>query len=203
VTGWRGGLLLILLAAAPPAALAQAPADSGWSVESGDLFWKTPNPFMCWFRNYRKNPLDYRFVPVVLTWERELGQGAKRGFFRGDWSGLVSGVFTDITAGPEHHWAGVAAGLQYNFHPLATPRLTPFVGWRGGVGGLDASHVRYGQERDLTFTYLIGIGFEYRIGRSASLIVQTLTQHISNGWQTHPSEGVDVTGPSLGLRWRR
>ncbi|MGD1032110.1 MAG: acyloxyacyl hydrolase [Opitutaceae bacterium] len=202
-------LAAILAAGGAGPVSAQTQADSSSLADTGSLeasssyLWlKTPNPFTSWLPNYHKNPLPYIFVTTTITWTDPLTAPAGNGILRGNWEGLLSGVATAITDGPEHHWFGGAAGLRYNFVPKDPSRWTPFIDFRGGVGGLDASNVKYGQERDLTFTFLIGVGVRYSLTKDTSVIVQSLTQHISNGWQTHPSEGVDLTGLAIGCRSR-
>jgi hypothetical protein len=171
-------------------------------ADSSYLWLKTPNPFTFWAPNYHKNPLPYVFVTTTVTWSEPLVLPTGEGFLRGSWEGLVSGMATAITDGPEHHWFGGAVGLRYNFVPKGSEKWTPFVDFRGGAGEIDASNVKYGQERDLTFTFLIGLGVRYNLNKGSSIILETLTQHISNGWQTHPSEGVDLTGLAIGWRDR-
>jgi hypothetical protein len=170
-----------------------------WSVDSSYLYIQTPNPFTFWTKNYRKNPLTYAFVTSDLTWMKmATSPSSGSSWLRGNWEYTVSGIFTAITSGPETHWGGAAAGLRYNFVPKPSNRWSPFVDFRGGVGCINASGVKYGQSRDLTFTFLIGAGVRYNIDQRSFFTIQTLTQHISNGWQTHPSQGVDLTGMAIG-----
>ena len=87
---------------------AQTPADSSSLADTGSLeasssyLWlKTPNPFTSWLPNYHKNPLPYIFVTTNITWTDPLTAPAGNGILRGNWEGLLSGVATAITDGPE------------------------------------------------------------------------------------------------------
>jgi hypothetical protein len=168
------------------------------SLDIGYLGIKTPNPFTWWTDNYRKNPLPYKFAPLQITWHRQATNVSGEGFLRGNWEYQASLVYTSIVDGPESRWGGFAGGVRYNFVSRDTQTIAPFVDFRVGAGGIDASGVKDGQEKDLTYTFLIGIGVRINYAENAFVTVQTLTQHISNGWATNPSAGIDLTGFSVG-----
>jgi hypothetical protein len=114
---------------------------------------------------------------------------------------IHSVVWSAVTRGPENHWAGVVTGFRYHYD---LPRLHSalFATFQGGVGAIDSSGLRYAQETDLTFTFLNAIGIRTQLTENFAMHFQLLGQHISNGWQTHPSEGIDCSGFSLAFSYR-
>jgi hypothetical protein len=167
----------------------------------GDLRWKTTGPLVGWTKNYRRNPIPYRIALAAVTYARPLTAPNADSIWRHvDFLGSV--VWSSITRGPENHWGGVTTGFRYNYDLPRRYHTALYGSFQGGVGAIDSSGEKYAQETDLTFTYLAAIGVRTRLSDALSLQVQALGQHISNGWQTHPSEGVDCWGVSLGFAYR-
>lgn len=165
----------------------------------GVLGWRTSGPFTGITKNFRENPIPYRMVVTTASVAQRIP--TDRPILR-NLELVHTAVWSAITRGPENHWGGLVTGLRY-YYPLPSRWHTAlFVSWQGGVGAIDSSGLRYAQERDLTFTFLNAVGIQTHLSESLDLHVQLLGQHISNGWQTHPSEGIDCSGFSLALRYR-
>lgn len=205
---WAAGLAVALAACAT---LAAQPFSAGptefdrparpfaYEMTIGDLGWKTSGPFTGWTKNFRRNPIPYRMVVTALGVSQPVT--ARGGFWR-DFEFVHSAVWSSITSGPENHWGGLATGLRYHYRLPARFHTSAFASFQGGVGAIDSSGLRYAQETDLTFIYLAAVGLRTRITDSVAVHVQLLGQHISNGWQTHPSEGIDCSGWSLAISYR-
>jgi hypothetical protein len=161
--------------------------------------WKTSGPFTGWTKNFRKNPIPYRMDVTAVTFSRPLG--STRPFWR-NVEFLRSVVWSSITRGPENHWGGAALGYRYSRALPGIPHTALFASFQGGVGAIDASGQRYAQARDLTFIYLAATGIRTRLNESWGAHLQVLGQHISNGWQTRPSEGIDCSGLSFSVTYR-
>lgn len=172
-----------------------------YEVTFGHLPWKTSGPFVGWTKNFRRNPLPYRIDITAVTFSRPMGTADPESFWT-HFDFLRSAVWSSITRGPENHWGGLATGLRYNHAWRGLPGTSLFASFQGGVGAIDSSRVRYAQAKDLTFTYLAAIGVRARISKTVDADFQVLGQHISNGWQTRPSEGIDCSGFSLAVRYR-
>jgi hypothetical protein len=161
--------------------------------------WKTSGPFTGWTKNFRTNPIPYRMDVMAVTFARPLG--STKPFLR-NVEILNSAVWSSITRGPENHWGGIATGFRYNLRMPMVRRMSLFTSFQGGIGAIDASGQKYAQAKDLTFIYLAAAGVRTRITETMNLHVQVLGQHISNGWQTRPSEGIDCSGWSLAVSYR-
>jgi hypothetical protein len=172
----------------------------GYEFAFGHMPWQTSGPFTGWTKNFRKNPIPYRMDVAALTFSRPLA--TTRPFWR-NVEFLRSVVWSSITRGPENHWAGGALGFRYGRQLPMLPRGTAlFASFQGGVGAIDASGQRYAQAKDLTFIYLAAAGVRTQINDSVGVHLQVLGQHISNGWQTRPSEGIDCSGFSFAVTYR-
>jgi hypothetical protein len=167
----------------------------------GHLPWKTSGPFTGITKNFRPNPIPYRIELTELTFARPLVAAGSDSIWR-NFDFLRSIVWSSITRGPEHHWGGATLGFRYNYALPARWHTSLFASYQGGVGLIDSSGLKYAQETDLTFTYVAALGFRTQVTDRWEIHWQVLGQHISNGWQTHPSEGIDCGGFSLAVSYR-
>ena len=200
------GLLAIGCAVAVRANAAEAatefdrPRDAlAYELTVGDLGWKTSGPFTGITKNFRRNPIPYRmtFAAVNLSHPVRAGHVFWRRF-----EFVHSAVWSSITSGPENHWGGVTTGFRYHQPLPARFHSSLFVSFQGGVGAIDSSGQKYAQETDLTFAFVNAIGIRTRVTDTVSLDLQLLGLHISNGWQTKPSEGIDCSGLSFAISYR-
>lgn len=186
-------------AAFAPSELDRAPSEFSYEFTAGDLAWKTSGPFTGWTKNFRRNPIPYRTTFTAVSVSHPVR--ARRAFWR-KFEYVHSAIWSGITRGPENHWAGLATGLRYHQPLPARLHTSLFASFQGGVGGIDASGQKYAQAKDLTFAYIAAAGFRTRISDSIAVHVQVLGQHISNGWQTRPSEGIDCAGWAFSVSYR-
>lgn len=186
-------------AVAQPSDFDRSPSRFTYEFTAGHLDWKTSGPFTGITKNFRRNPIPYRIELAAVSLAQPV---PLPGAFWRNVECVHSAVWSAITRGPENHWGGVVTGLRYHYDLPTRWRMSLFASWQGGVGAIDSSGQRYAQETDLTFTYLNAIGIRAQLTRSLALDVQLLGQHISNGWQTHPSEGIDCSGASLAVSYR-
>jgi len=188
-----------LVDAGAPVTVPYAPR---WTEEFslGHLAWKTSGPLEGWTKNFRKNPIPYRIELATMTWTRPLVAPGIESRWR-NFDFMTSLVWSQVTRGPENHWGGVAFGFRYHYRFSARLPLRAFVSYQGGIGAIDSSGQHYAQETDLTFTYLAALGVHADLTSRWGLNLQVIGQHISNGWQTHPSEGIDCSGFSLGFTY--
>jgi hypothetical protein len=182
-----------------PSEFDRSPVRFTYELTLGHLDWKTSGPFTGITKSFRQNPIPYRIELTAVSLARPM---PLRATFWSNFELVHSVVWSSITRGPENHWGGVVTGLRYH-HDLPTRfRSSLFASWQGGIGAIDSSGLRYAQETDLTFTYLNALGVHAQVTEDLGLDIQLLGQHISNGWQTHPSEGIDCSGVSLAFRYR-
>jgi len=189
------------IAAPEPSSFDRPARPISYEFTMGELPWKTSGPFTGVTKNFRRNPIPYRISLAAVTFSRPLFASGASSFWR-DFDLLESVVWSSITRGPENHWGGVTAGFRYHRALPGRLPLSVFASFQGGVGAIDSSGQRYAQETDLTFTYLNALGVRAQITDALAVDFQVLGQHISNGWQTHPSEGIDCSGFSLAFSYR-
>ena len=182
-----------------PSAFDRPLAPFAYEFTVGDLGWKTSGPFTGWTKNFRPNPIPYRLTLVALSASQRVS--SQRPILRHcEW--VHSVVWSSITSGPENHWGGLATGLRYHYELPERFHTSLFASFQGGIGGIDSSGLKYAQEKDLTFTYLAAVGLRTRVTAAWAVHLQLLGQHISNGWQSHPSEGIDCSGYSIVASYR-
>jgi hypothetical protein len=192
-------ILAAPLHASEPSVFDRAPQPFAYEFTVGHLDWRTSGPFTGWTKNFRRNPIPYRIALAAVSVSQPVD--SRRALWRNcEW--VHSAVWSQITRGPEHHWGGLATGLRYHHALPARFHTTLFASFQGGIGAIDSSGQRYAQETDLTFIYLAALGARTRITDSFAVHLQVLGQHISNGWQTRPSEGIDCGGFSLAFSYR-
>jgi hypothetical protein len=182
-----------------PSEFDRLPPHFGYELTVGHLDWKTSGPFTGITKNFRQNPIPYRIELAAVSISQPVP--IHRAIWR-NFELVHSAVWSSITRGPENHWAGVVTGLRYHYDLPTRFRSSAFASWQGGVGAIDSSGQRYAQETDLTFTYLNAVGLHTQVTENLAVDLQLLGQHISNGWQTHPSEGIDCSGFSVAFRYR-
>jgi hypothetical protein len=186
-------------AAAVPSEFDRTAPPLTYEAGFGSLSWKTSGPFTGITKNFRANPIPYRMEVAIFSVAAPV---RFHGSFWRRFEFVHSAVWSAITRGPENHWGGVVTGLRFHYDLPGPLPIALFASWQGGVGGIDASGQRYAQEKDLTFAYLNAVGLRTQLTSALALHVQLQGQHISNGWQTHPSEGIDCAGWSFALSYR-
>jgi Lipid A 3-O-deacylase (PagL) len=181
---------------------------SRWSLdfESAYAFYDARNPwFLLVGQNgpiNRPNPFDYHLNTYVFGARYDLTKVGGWSFLRGYWQSSFGATYSDILQGPEHYYAGIVGGLRYIFVP-GDGTWSPYVELRGGVGATDASHVFYGQQADLAFTYLMGLGLRYQPNSRWRFSLGILDQHLSDLYLKRPDYGFDSAGFIVSVEWRR
>lgn len=154
-----------------------------------------------WFINYsgRKiNPLNSSFATEMMGARYRLTGVGGPGILRGSLQGSVTFVGSAIIEGAESYYAGLSLGLHYDFvQPHA--RVVPYIELRGGPGFTDSTGLRYSQQQDLTFTYLLSAGIRYDINRQWTATLGAVDQHFSNFYLAEKNYGIDSVGINLGL----
>ncbi len=151
----------------------------------------------------RATPLDYTFLPVVLTLKS--GAVMRRAF--GDGELVVRGRFSllaePIVEGPERYFIGVAVAPSIEWWSRARAFST-FFSIGGGVGVMDSKgyEIPGAQGQDFNLNWFMHGGVRYRVSDRLSAAVGLYFQHISNGGQDPVNPGVDALGPTLGMGWR-
>ena len=171
-----------------------------WSLESAYLFYVVPNPWHCLldlrFRSANRN--DYQFVTHTVGVRYRLTDVIGPSFFRVSTQACADIVGTAIVKGPEDYFVGSAFGLHFDFVERGWP-IVPYLDFRFGPGGIDATKGHRGQQSEFEFTYLWGTGLRYDISSSLSLSVGALDQHFSTAWLTPKNLSVDNLGINIRL----
>jgi len=168
-----------------------------FGLESAYTFVIVPNPFFGIAGQYNKNPRDYKLATQILAARYQFANPGGPLFLRGslEMSGILVG--SAIVEGPESYFFGLGIGFRYYFiQPGA--RLVPYLEVRGGPGWTDSRGMRFAQQQDFTFTYILGAGVRYDVNRRWSLTASVIDQHLSNAYLTKPNYGFDSVGFSLG-----
>ena len=171
-----------------------------WSSEFAYTFHVVPNPWhmLIDLKVYDRNPNAYEFVTQTAGLRYRLTDVSGPWFLRG--SAQVCGdlVVTEIVRGPESIFLGSAFGLHYDFVQRGWP-IVPYVDFRIGPGWIDATKGAEGQQNELEFTYLWGVGLRYDISSSLSVSVGAIDQHFSDAWLVHRNLSVDNIGVNIRL----
>lgn len=151
----------------------------------------------------RSSPLDYTFLPQILTLKS--GAGMRRKLGAGD---LVvrtrfSLLAEPIVSGPETHYIGIAAAPSIEWWNESRTFST-FFSIGGGFGWMDAegNAVPGGQGQDFNFNWFMHGGVRMLVTDRVSASLGVYFQHISNGGMDEPNPGVDALGPMIGVGWR-
>ena len=151
----------------------------------------------------RASPLDYTFLPQILTLKS--GATMRRKLGSGD---LVvrtrfSLLAEPIVSGPETHYIGIAAAPSIEW--WNAPRtFSAFFSIGGGFGWMDAegNAVPGGQGQDFNFNWFMHGGVRLLVTERLSASLGVYFQHVSNGGMDEPNPGVDALGPMIGVGWR-
>jgi Lipid A 3-O-deacylase (PagL) len=179
-----------------------------WSLdfESSYTFFNARNP---WFllagqsgSINRPNLFDYHLNSYIFGARYDLTRLGGWGFLRGYLQSSFGALYSDILQGPEHYYVGIVGGFRYIFVP-GDGTWSPYVELRGGGGATDASYVFYGQQRDLAFTYLMGVGLRYQPNTRWRFSLGILDQHLSDLYLKRPDYGFDSAGFIASVEWRR
>jgi hypothetical protein len=183
---------------------APASADeSRWSfsLESLFTFDVAPAPWLAAIGHLGTHPLNYNLATQILSARYRLASFDRPGFLRGDLEMSAGCVGSAVIKGPETYFVGCAFGLRYNFaQPRA--RLIPYVEARGGPGLTDARYIKYSQQQNFTFTYLVGAGLRYELDARHSLMLGAIDQHMSNAYTAKKNYGFDSYGINVGFQVR-
>ncbi len=190
---------------APPAPLAPAVQGDGrlsFSLETAYLFYSIPSPFFSLVGQSYENPYGYELTTQIASARYRLTGTGGPGPFRGNLEGSAGFLYSAILQGPETFYAGYLMGLRYTFVSSSFP-VQPYVEVRGGIGWTDSQgsprDLRYAQQEDLAFTYLLGAGVRYDFAPRWSATLGALDQHLSNFYLAKPNFGFDTVGVQLGL----
>ena len=196
---WRLGLLCLvgaLLAGSPSVEAREASLDP---TERWELDFDTA---VLWDVGGRSTPLDYTFLPQILT----LKTGAFMRRAWGDGDLVVRNRFSllaePIVQGPESYFIGVTVAPSIEWWTRART-FSAFFSIGGGFGWMDSKgyQIPGGQGQDFNLTWFMYGGVRYRITDHLSATLGLYFQHISNGGQDPVNPGVDALGPTLGIGW--
>jgi len=171
-----------------------------YSAESAFTFQVVPNPFasIINLKLSNANPIDYRLATQMISARYRLTNAWGPSILRGSLQASGTLVGTAIVSGPESYFVGLALGFRYDFvQPRA--RLIPYIEFRGGPGLTDSNGVRYSQQQDFVFTYLLGAGLRYECSPQWSISLGALDQHLSNGYLAEHNWGFDSLGVHLSV----
>ena len=185
----------------------QSVPTSRWTYdfETAYVFWTIQNPF--WLLAAQrgvyntKNPWHYELDSYLFGGRYDLSRVGGWGFLRGYWQASVGVIGSDIVRGPEHYYAGVLGGLRYLFVP-GDGTWAPYVEFREAAGATDASHVPFGQQDDISFMYLFGIGVRYQRSPKWRVSLGIVDQHMSDAYLTKDNFGFDSVGVNLMVELR-
>jgi len=175
--------------------------DTGWYPYNIPFIF---NPLMG--DDWKRNPLDYTLVPLILSLRWHLNDVGGPLFLRGNCDFTVSGSYTIIPQGPESRYAAYMMGLRYNF-VQRNWRVVPYFEARVGVGFVDAKGpqgVKYAQGQDLTFNMNLGMGVRYNFNPRYSMSLGIGYMHISNLYLSEPkvlNYGINAVGPTVGFNY--
>jgi len=148
-----------------------------------------------------KNPWDYHLNSYLFGGRYDLTNVGGWGFLRGYWQTSVGVLGADILQGPEHYYVGLIGGLRYLFVP-GDGTWSPYVEFREAVGKTDASHLFYGQQDDVSFMYLFGLGVRYQPDPKWRVALGIVDQHMSDAYLTKANYGFDSVGFNVTVEWR-
>ena len=155
-----------------------------------------------WSVGSRSSPLDYTFLPQIITLKtdpimrRKLGSGDL--VVRNRFSLLAE----PIVHGPETHFIGIVAAPSIEWwNPERN--FSAFFSIGGGFGWMDSQGyaIAGAQGQDFNFTWFMHGGVRYRLTDNLSASLGLYFQHISNGNMDQVNPGVDALGPTLGIGW--
>ena len=155
-----------------------------------------------WDVGGRATPLDYTFLPQILT----LKTGAFMRRAWGDGDLVVRNRFSllaePIVQGPESYFVGVTVAPSIEWW-TRTRTFSAFFSIGGGFGWMDSTGYQTpgGQGQDFNLTWFMYGGVRYRMTDHLSATLGLYFQHISNGGQDAVNPGVDALGPTLGIGW--
>lgn len=169
-----------------------------WNFDFAYTFVNIANPFhsLIDFRYRSPNPTDYKFATGMLGARYRFTDVGGPWFLRGSAQLCGDIVGTHLISGPETYFIGMAIGMHYDFIQPGW-QIVPYMDFRGGPGNIDASLKYQGQQNDLEFTYLWGVGLRYDLNSSMSLSAGALDQHLSDGWIVKKNYSVDSLGVSF------
>jgi hypothetical protein len=177
-----------------------------WDFESAYVFQNIQNPWflLAGYRGFNngKNPFDYHLNSYLFGARYDLTDIKGTGPLRGYVQSSMDVIYADILQGPEHYYAGVVGSIRYLFVP-GDGTWSPYVELRGGVGATDASHIYDGQQDDLAFTYLIGLGLRYQPNPRWRFSVGIVDQHMSDFYLTKQNFGFDSAGLIVAVERRQ
>lgn len=173
-----------------------------YDFESSYVFQDIQNPFFLLIgQGGTKNPWHYHLDSYVIGGRYDLTEIGGWHFLRGYWQGMVGVIGADILQGPEHYYYGLTGGLRYLFVP-GNGTWTPYFEFRESMGATDASHLFYGQQSDISFMYLLGLGVRIQPDPQWRVSLGLVDQHMSDGYLTKVNYGFDSVGFNVTVEWR-
>ncbi len=176
----------------------EPPGTWEFTLQSSFQFLAAPAPVFLFAGRVERNPIQYQLFTQVLSARCLPTKIWGSGWLRGRLEVSANLVSSAIVKGPESHFVGVAPGLRYYFVQPGW-RILPYVELSGGPGFTDSSGVRYGQQQDFTFTYLLGAGIKGRLDARNTFTVSIVDQHMSNAYLTRPNYGFDSVGVAISV----
>ena len=155
-----------------------------------------------WSVGARASPLDYTFLPQIIT--LKTGLIMQRKFGDGDL--IIRNRFSllaePIVRGPETHFIGITGAPSIEWWNRARSFST-FFSIGGGFGWMDSQGhaIAGGQGQDFNLTWFMHGGVRYRLTDNLSASLGLYFQHISNSNMDSVNPGVEALGPTLGIGW--
>lgn len=193
--------------ATPSSVPTDSSSPSRWTYdfESSYVFWDIQNPFWLLAGQHgvdnMKNPWHYKVNSYIFGGRYDITEVGGWRFLRGYLQSSIGVIGADIVQGPEHYYAGLIGGLRYVFVP-GDGHWTSYVEFREGAGATDASHVFYGQQNNLSFMYLLGVGVRFQPDSKRRISLGIVDQHMSDAYLTKENYGFDSVGFNVTVEWR-
>ena len=159
---------------------------------------KFPTRWLVDYPGRKINPLNYNLATQMIGARYRLTGVNGPGIFRGSLQASATFVGSAIIEGRESYYAGLSLGLHYDFVQPGW-RVVPYVELRGGPGFTDSSGVKYAQQQDLDFTFLLSAGLRFDINPRWTVTIGAVDQHLSNFYLADENYGVDTLGAIVGL----
>jgi lipid A 3-O-deacylase len=153
-----------------------------------------------WKFGHQATPLNYVFVPQVLTIKTPVHFSWK--FLGGDLTlrSRVSFLAQPIPVGPEDYFFGITGSGSIEWWN-ASRTFSLFLASGGGKGYMNSKgyEIAGAQGRDWNFTWFVYSGFRYRFSEHMSVSLGVHYQHVSNRDTNPINPGVNAIGPMLSV----
>jgi hypothetical protein len=174
-------------AAAPDVAPPQAPRGSEWQVGTG----------YAWSIDLLQGEGGRHYVPVTVSWARDLTDDGGRGLLRGRLTWGVEVMPLYLQTAPTSTTGIGFAPLVWRWRFVPRRRAAPFA--ELAFGGLFTADPVPEQTESVNFLAHGAFGLRWRPARRVAVVTAYRFQHISNGNQLSTNPGVNAHVAWVGL----